>query len=73
MNVTEEDLRFAELAARTGLETRTGGRLDADLDALLAQFEPAGGESVRVENLTAADVTEAGWCIFAGDLTQAGA
>jgi hypothetical protein len=61
MNVTEADLRFAELVARTGLESPAGGRTDIQLEAALAQFAPGGGQGIRVESLTR-DVTEAEWC-----------
>ncbi|MFE4637520.1 hypothetical protein ACFRJ1_29665 [Streptomyces sp. NPDC056773] len=39
MNVAEELFRFAELAARTGLEPELGERFDGDPVAVLTEFE----------------------------------
>jgi hypothetical protein len=64
MNVTAEDLRFAELVARTGLEPGLAGRLGAELGALYPQFGTAGEEGVRVESLTT-DLAGAERCICA--------
>ncbi|MEV0092381.1 hypothetical protein [Streptomyces sp. NPDC050738] len=42
MNVTEEVLRFAELAARTGLEPELAQRYESDPAAVLAEFGISG-------------------------------
>lgn len=39
MNVAKELFRFAELAARTGLEPELGARFDSDPVAVLMEFE----------------------------------
>ncbi|MFF9406835.1 hypothetical protein ACF1B0_15130 [Streptomyces anandii] len=44
MNVAEEIMRFAELAARTGLEPELARRFESDPAAVLREFGlPAGG------------------------------
>lgn len=73
MNVTEADLRFAELVARTGLEARIGGGVGTELDAIPAEFGTVGRNGLLVESLTTADVVEAKWCVCDGDLTRVGA
>ncbi|MFJ1974868.1 hypothetical protein ACIO93_40280 [Streptomyces sp. NPDC087903] len=71
MNVAEEVIRFAELAARTGLEPELARRLEADREAVLREFgltaaeaEGAAGEGRVVESLTAvaAEASTARWC-----------
>ncbi|EMF30196.1 hypothetical protein ACPCIX_16240 [Streptomyces pseudogriseolus] len=70
MNVAEEVVRFAELAARTGLEPDLARRLETEREAVLAEFGlPAGvaggaGEEPVVESLSGAGVEPAGarWC-----------
>jgi hypothetical protein len=71
MNVAEEIIRFAELAARTGLEPELAGRFEADPEAVLTEFGLPAGEAEsmvgtgRVENLSGVDaeVSEASWCV----------
>lgn len=71
MNVAEEVLRFAELAARTGLEPELAGRFEADPEAVLREFGLSAGEaqlvtggSRSVQNLSGvgADISAAAWC-----------
>ena len=68
----EEVLRFAELAARTGLEPQLAGRFEADPAAVLREFGLSEGEaryvtggSLSVESLSGAGVTvsSASWCV----------
>ncbi|KUO20275.1 hypothetical protein [Streptomyces dysideae] len=60
MKATEEVLRFAELAARTGLEPGLSLRLDGGPD-------PVPG-AIRVESLSTADLTAAEWCVCTSSL-----
>ncbi|MZD07811.1 hypothetical protein GTW43_22400 [Streptomyces sp. SID5785] len=71
MNVTEEIMRFAELAARTGLEPELAGRLDTDRTAVLREFGlpsdeaalvPAGGDRVLESLSNAGADARATWC-----------
>lgn len=72
MNVAEEVLRFAELAARTGLEPELAGRFEADPEAVLREFGLSAGEAAQlvtggsrsVQNLSGvgADISDAAWC-----------
>ncbi|MEW2248538.1 MULTISPECIES: hypothetical protein [unclassified Streptomyces] len=71
MNVAEEVLRFAELAARTGLEPALAGRFEADPEAVLREFGLSAGEAQHVTGGTpallslsgaSADISDATWC-----------
>jgi hypothetical protein len=71
MNVTEEVFRFAELAARTGLEPELARRFESDPGSVLREFGLPADEAVRaagggivVESLTAVGVEpgQAEWC-----------
>ncbi|MEV5341268.1 hypothetical protein AB0K93_22740 [Streptomyces sp. NPDC052676] len=59
MNVTEELLRFAELAARSGLEPGFAGLSGTGLGTP----PRSGGEALRVESLSTAGTGTAPWCI----------
>ncbi|MER6352163.1 hypothetical protein ABT186_10005 [Streptomyces sp. NPDC001634] len=71
MNVAAEVLRFAELAARTGLEPELARRLDADPEAVLREFGLSareaesvvdGGPGVEILSGVGAEA-RARWCV----------
>ncbi|MGW0631104.1 hypothetical protein [Streptomyces sp. NPDC002758] len=71
MNVAEEVVRFAELAARTGLEPELARRFEADPEAVLREFGLSAGEAEYVtdggrvvENFSGvgAQASTASWC-----------
>ncbi|MBT2447918.1 hypothetical protein J7F03_12685 [Streptomyces sp. ISL-43] len=61
MNVAQDLFRFAELAARTGLEPKLGQRFDRDPSGVLLEFgleahavDWAAGATVSIDDLSAA-------------------
>lgn len=71
MNVAEEVIRFAELAARTGLEPELARRFETERESVLREFGLSAGEARRatgeglvVESLSGAGAEAAGarWC-----------
>ncbi|MFD9306531.1 hypothetical protein ACFWCB_28380 [Streptomyces sp. NPDC060048] len=60
MNVAQDLFRFAELAARTGLEPKLGQRFDRDPSGVLLEFgleahavDWAGGATLSIDDLSA--------------------
>lgn len=66
MNVAEEIMRFAELAARTGLEPDLARRFESDPAAVLREFGLPAGEAGAPAVLVAANSTGAGTAAAAG-------